>query len=47
MPLPGYDVIYPEHESRDFVKGLLESDGLDITDMRRKQKDCSLSGAYR
>ena len=47
LPLPGYDVIYPEHDCRDYMKKLMENDGLDINDMRRKQKDCSLSGTYR
>lgn len=47
MPLPGYDVVYPQHEAKAFYEELLLHDGLDINNMRHKVKDFSLSGAYR
>ncbi|XP_066916533.1 pseudouridylate synthase 7 homolog [Clytia hemisphaerica] len=47
LPMPGYDVIYPNNSCYDYMKSLMEKDGLDITNMRRAQKDNSLSGAYR
>ena len=50
LPLPGYDVVYPQNTIRDaysdFMKG--EVGGyLDPHDMRRRVKDFSLSGSYR
>ncbi|KAH9507458.1 multisubstrate pseudouridine synthase 7 [Bulinus truncatus] len=47
LPLPGYDVIYPENEVKEWYKSTLEADGLDINKMKRPQKDYSLPGAYR
>ena len=50
LPQPGYDVLYPQNESGEFYKMLMASDeggGLDPDDMRRKQRDFSLPGAYR
>ena len=50
LPLPGYDVLYPPNEMTDFYKSFMASEkggGLDPFDMRRKQKDYSLSGSYR
>jgi tRNA pseudouridine13 synthase len=48
LPQPGFDVIYGN--MTDFYKNFMASDGgggLDPLDMRRKQKDYSLSGSYR
>jgi tRNA pseudouridine13 synthase len=48
LPQPGFDVIYGN--MIDFYKNFMASDsggGLNPFDMRRKQKDYSLSGAYR
>jgi tRNA pseudouridine13 synthase len=50
LPLPGYDVFYPENAMMDFYKDFMSSargGGLDPFDMRRKQKEFSLSGGYR
>lgn len=50
LPLPGYDVIYPENDSGTFYKSFMSSaqgGGLDPHDMRRKQREFSLSGSYR
>ena len=47
LPLPGYDVVYPENDVKDRYRRIMADDGLDIDNMRRKIKDYSLSGAYR
>lgn len=47
LPLPGYDVVYPENDMKDCYRRIMADDGLDIDNMRRKSKDYSLSGAYR
>ncbi|OAL17952.1 hypothetical protein AYO22_11108 [Fonsecaea multimorphosa] len=50
LPLPGFDVIYPANASGDWYKTFMASEaggGLDPYNMRRKQKDFSLSGGYR
>lgn len=50
LPLPGYDIAYPENESGDFYKAFMsspEGGKLDPYDMRRKQREFSLSGSYR
>ncbi|KAI1609389.1 pseudouridine synthase [Exophiala viscosa] len=50
LPLPGYDVLYPANASGDWYKTIMATEaggGLDPYDMRRKQKDFSLSGGYR
>lgn len=50
LPLPGYDIIYPNNDSANIYKefmGSEEGGGLDPYDMRRKWKDVSLSGSYR
>ena len=50
LPMPGFDIIYPENEMSDFYKEFMASErggGLDPFDMRRKWKDVSLSGGYR
>ena len=47
LPLPGYDVGYPENDMKDHYKQIMADDGLDISNMRRKVKDYALSGAYR
>ncbi|MCV5132663.1 hypothetical protein OFL98_28675, partial [Escherichia coli] len=50
LPTPGYDVIYPRNVFGkayvDFMKKT-ENGGLDPYDMRRRQKEFSLSGNYR
>ena len=50
LPLPGYDVIYPENELGRFYKDFMASESggnLDPHEMRRAWKDISLSGGYR
>lgn len=50
LPTPGFDIEYPANEIGDFYKDFMSSErggGLDPADMRRSQKDFSLSGSYR
>jgi len=50
LPQPGYDIIYPENEMKEFYRRFMQSEqggGLDPSNMRRKWKDISLSGGYR
>ncbi|MDP2434947.1 MAG: tRNA pseudouridine(13) synthase TruD [archaeon] len=48
MPLPGVDVIYPTHSCGfEAYSEMLTSQGLDIRDLHRPQKDLTLSGGYR
>ncbi|KEF57014.1 uncharacterized protein A1O9_07204 [Exophiala aquamarina CBS 119918] len=50
LPLPGFDVEYPPNALGEWYKTFMASaqgGGLDPYNMRRKQKDFSLSGGYR
>ncbi|POS83822.1 hypothetical protein EPUL_004935, partial [Erysiphe pulchra] len=50
LPLPGFDVEYPANDVGEFYKTFMASEeggGLDPANMRRKQRDFSLSGSYR
>ncbi|KIW11727.1 hypothetical protein PV08_11029 [Exophiala spinifera] len=50
LPLPGFDVVYPANASGEWYKTFMASEaggGLDPHNMRRKQRDFSLSGSYR
>lgn len=50
LPTPGYDIEYPDNDIGDYYKEFMGSGrggGVDPGDMRRKQKDFSLSGNYR
>ncbi|KAF2882212.1 hypothetical protein ILUMI_23954 [Ignelater luminosus] len=47
LPLPGYDVQYPENEVKDWYKELLEKYDLTIEMPKQKVKAYTLSGAYR
>lgn len=47
MPLPGYDIMYPENEAHTWYREMLEKDGLSIDNLRHSNKDYSLPGAYR
>ena len=47
LPLPGYDVVYPDNQLKDHYRQVMANDGLDIDNMKRKVRDYSLSGAYR
>lgn len=48
LPLPGYDILYPANDTlKDWYRDFMGNEGLDPYDMRRKQRDFSLSGGYR
>ncbi|KAL3427084.1 tRNA pseudouridine synthase d [Phlyctema vagabunda] len=50
LPTPGYDIEYPDNDIGDYYKDFMSSEKggcLDPADMRRNQKDFSLSGSYR
>lgn len=50
LPTPGYDVMYPQNEVGKFYEefmGREENGSLSPYDMRRRQKEFSLSGNYR
>ncbi|KAJ9653544.1 multisubstrate pseudouridine synthase 7 [Neophaeococcomyces mojaviensis] len=50
LPQPGYDILYPANASGAFYETFMKSadgGGLDPQNMRRKQRDFSLSGSYR
>ena len=47
LPQPGFEMVYPGNSIKDFYKELLTANGMDINDLRRKQKDFSLPGKYR
>ncbi|KAH8894965.1 pseudouridine synthase [Thozetella sp. PMI_491] len=50
LPTPGFDVIYPNNDIGEFYKefmGRPENGKLNPFDMRRKQREFSLSGNYR
>lgn len=50
LPLPGFDIEYPANDIGQAYKILMGGEkggGLDPMNMRRKQKDFSLSGSYR
>jgi tRNA pseudouridine13 synthase len=50
LPTPGFDVEYPANDTGDYYKEFMASErggGLDPANMRRPQKDFSLSGSYR
>lgn len=50
LPTPGYDVVYPQNEIGEFYvefMGKEENGGLNPYDMRRKNREFSLSGSYR
>ncbi|BHF59216.1 multisubstrate pseudouridine synthase 7 [Sparganum proliferum] len=47
LPLPGYDVIYPQNEAGKWYSEILEEDKLKLEDLRHKVKDFALPGSYR
>lgn len=50
LPTPGFDIEYPNNSVGDYYKEFMGSERggrLDPSDMRRSQKDFSLSGSYR
>ena len=48
LPTPGFDVVYPSNkELRQIYVEIMEKDGMNPFDMRRKVRDFSLAGSYR
>lgn len=47
MPMPGFDVKYPDNKMKEQYVEFMKKDGLDPFNMKRKQKRASLPGAYR
>ncbi|ORY51522.1 pseudouridine synthase, partial [Rhizoclosmatium globosum] len=47
LPLPGHAVKYPTNEIGEFYKSFMAKYGLDPHDMKRKQRETSLTGDYR
>lgn len=50
LPTPGFDVIYPNNDIGEYYKTFMEREengALDPYNMRRRQKEFSLSGSYR
>jgi tRNA pseudouridine13 synthase len=47
LPLPGFDVIYPDNDLGVWIKEFMIKDGIDPDDMKRPQKVFSLPGGYR
>ncbi|ESO12071.1 hypothetical protein HELRODRAFT_63211, partial [Helobdella robusta] len=47
LPLPGFDVKYPDNEIKIWYDELLSSDGLHVNSFNHKIRDYSLSGSYR
>lgn len=45
--MPGYDVLYPENESGEYIKELMKSDGLYESIHEQTKGDYSLFGGYR
>ncbi|XP_076336847.1 pseudouridine synthase 7 [Tachypleus tridentatus] len=47
LPLPGYNVVYPQNEVIEWYKELLEKDNLTLTSFQSRVKSYSLGGSYR
>lgn len=47
LPLPGFDVLYPQNDLYNVYKELLLQSNVDIDSMKRSIRDYSLPGAYR
>lgn len=47
LPLAGYDVLYPQNDVGQYYSEFMSKDGIDPYNMRRKNREFSLSGAYR
>lgn len=47
LPTPGHDIEYPANGLLDVYIEAMAKDGLDPSDMERKQPDFSLTGSYR
>ncbi|XP_042208197.1 pseudouridylate synthase 7 homolog isoform X2 [Homarus americanus] len=47
LPLPGYNVEYPDNEIKEWYKELLETDGLSFSSLKHRVKSYAVGGAYR
>lgn len=47
LPLPGFDVVYPENEIKEAYVEFMAQHSLDPINMKRSQKEYSLPGSYR
>ncbi|XP_013787304.1 pseudouridylate synthase 7 homolog [Limulus polyphemus] len=47
LPLPGYNIVYPQNEVMEWYKELLEKDNLTLTSFQSRVKSYSLGGSYR
>ena len=45
LPLPGFNIIYPENEIATFYKEFLENDGVCFT--KESESECTAKGSYR
>ncbi|XP_034239113.1 LOW QUALITY PROTEIN: pseudouridylate synthase 7 homolog [Thrips palmi] len=47
LPLPGYDVVYPNNSVGSYMKDLLKDDGLTSESMHQQVRQYSVRGTYR
>lgn len=47
LPLPGFAILYPTGPLGELYRKITSEDGIDISNLFRKQKEYSLGGAYR
>ncbi|EDV26019.1 uncharacterized protein TRIADDRAFT_23629 [Trichoplax adhaerens] len=47
LPLPGYNVMYPQHEANDWYHQQMKADGISIKNLENRHKEFSLCGMYR
>ncbi|VUZ48656.1 unnamed protein product [Hymenolepis diminuta] len=47
LPLPGYEVIFPDNESGKWYSEILGEDSLKVENFKHKVKDFALPGSYR
>ncbi|ESO99516.1 hypothetical protein LOTGIDRAFT_113644 [Lottia gigantea] len=47
LPLPGYNMVYPQNNIGECYKEMLLKDSIELSTMRTKQREYSLSGTYR
>ncbi|XP_042866016.1 pseudouridylate synthase 7 homolog isoform X2 [Penaeus japonicus] len=47
LPLPGYNIVYPENVMKEWYSALLEEDGLSFSALKHHVKMFSVGGVYR